>query len=112
MQHIGSILYLDDLQLKSQPHTAGLFDIIPKSIRITAFPDPAQNQLNIRFKDYVPSEFDLKIYNSQGRLLIDNQFNSGSSTISVPIGQLNAGLYFYEVTTDGSIIRNKFVKGN
>jgi len=108
----GSTLYLDDLQLKSQPHTAGISFNPKTDFGISAFPDPAQNQLNIRFGGVVPSEFGLKIYNSEGRLMIDNQFNSGNSLITISIDQLSAGLYFYEINTNGSSVRNKFVKSN
>ncbi len=110
--HIGSNLYIDDLQLKSQPHTSGLFNPAQKTFAITAFPNPVQNQLNIRFLGIAPIKSEMKIYNSEGRLLIDNELNEGSSTITVPIDQLSAGLYYYEITTNGSIVRNKFVKSN
>ena len=106
----GSILYIDDLQLKSQ--TSGISFNSKPDFGISAFPDPAQNQLNIRFAGNVPSEFSLKIYNSEGRLMIDNEFNSGGSTYTVPIEQLCAGLYFYEITANGLTVRNKFVRGN
>ncbi len=106
----GSVLYLDNLQLKSQPHTSGVHINGQPAIGINAFPNPAQNQLNIRFTGNVPAESSIKIYNSEGRLMIDNQFSSGSSTVTIPISQLSAGLYFYEVTANGSIVRNKFAK--
>ena len=108
----GGTLYLDDLQLKSQPHTAGISFNSKPDFGISAFPNPAQNQLNIHFSSNVPPEFGLKIYNSEGRLMIDNEFNSGSSTVTVPINQLSEGLYFYEIATNGSSVRNKFVKSN
>ncbi len=107
----GSRLWIDELQLKSQHlHTSGILFSSASSFGITAFPNPAQNQLNIRFGANIPSEFGLKIYNLQGRLMIDKEFNTGSSTVSVPIDQLSAGLYFYEVTANGAVVRNKFVK--
>jgi len=108
----GSTLYIDALQLKSQPHTAGISFNSKPSFNISAFPDPAQNQLNIRFGANVPGEFGLKIFNSEGKLMIDNQFNSGNSLVTIPIDQLSAGLYFYEINTNGSSVRNKFVKSN
>jgi hypothetical protein len=108
----GSELFIDDLQLKFQRHTSGILPGSKPSMGISAFPNPTQNQLNIRFNGNVPSEFGLKIFNSEGRLLIDNEFNPGSSTIAVPIDQLSSGLYFYEINANGSLVRNKFVKGN
>jgi len=106
----GSVLYLDDLQLKSQEHSSGIpFNSKPE-FRISAFPDPVQNQLNIVFDGNLPAEFGLKIYNSEGRLMIDKQINSGGSIVPVPIDQLSAGLYFYEINFNGSVSRNKFVK--
>ncbi len=108
----GSTLFLDALQLKSQPHTAGISINSKPDFGISAFPNPAQNQLNIHFGSNVPSEFGMKIYNSEGRLMLDNEFNSGTSTITVPINQLSDGLYFYEISTNGTVVRNKFVKNN
>jgi len=109
---LGSNLYLDDLQLKSQPLISGITGLSKITSDITAFPDPAQNQLNIRFGNNAPSEFDLKIYNPEGRLVIDKGFHSGGSSVAVSIDQLSAGLYFYEITANGNIVRNKFVKIN
>ena len=109
-----SSLYLDHLQLKSQPfkaHNSGIDFNTNPSFGITAFPDPAQNQLNISLGNNIPSEFGLKIYNIEGRLMIEKEFNSGSSTVNIPIDQLSAGLYFYEVTANSFTVRSKFVKG-
>jgi len=106
----GSTLIIDDLQLKSQPHNAGIMSSLKSDIGIIAYPNPAQNQLNIHFSGTIPSEFGIKVYNAEGKLMIDNNYQSGSSTVSLPVSQLNAGLYFYEITANGSVVRNKFVK--
>jgi len=109
----GSILLIDDLQLKSQLfHASGIAVNVRPAFDVSAFPNPAQNQLSIRFGGNIPSEFGLKIYNNEGRLMIDNEFNSGGSTYTLPIEQLCAGLYFYEITANGLTVRNKFVKSN
>jgi len=109
---LGCSLYLDDLQLKSQPVTSGLHGLSKTASAISAFPDPTQNQLNIRFGSNPPSELGIKIYNPEGKLVLDNGFRSGSTTVTVPIDQLSAGLYFYEITANGSTVRNRFVKAN
>ena len=106
----GSVLFLDDLKLKSQKHSSGISFNSKNEFGISAFPNPAQNQLNIRFNGNVPREFGLKIYNSEGRLMIENESNTGGSTVTIPIEQLGPGLYFYEITSNGSEARNKFVK--
>jgi len=106
----GGTLYLDDLQLKSQPHTAGISLSSKNNFGVSAFPDPAKDQLNIRFGGNVPEEFGLKIFNSDGGLMLANEFSSGASTVTIPIDKLSSGLYFYEVTSNDSIVRNKFVK--
>jgi len=105
-----STLYLDSLYFKSKKNS--WIANINCNFNIDVFPNPAQNQLNIRFSGKTPSEFDLKIYNLEGRLIIDKEFNTGSSMVTLPIDQLNAGLYFYEITANGSVVRNKFVKAN
>ena len=104
----SSTLYLDDLKLKSQ--NSGVFNAAKPSFGISVFPNPAQNQLNIRFGSNAPSKFGLKIYNLEGGLIIDKDFNTSSSTVSIPIDQLSFGLYFYEVTANRAVVRNKFVK--
>lgn len=109
---LPSTLYLDDLQLKSQPHPAGIVNIPKPTFDVTAFPDPAKNQLNIRFSDIPVSGFEVKIYNTEGIVIIDKVFNPASSTITMPIDQLSSGMYFYEITYNGSEVRNKFVKAN
>ena len=106
----GSTLIIDDLQLKSQLHNAGIINSINTAMTISAFPNPAQDHLNIHFSGTIPSEYGIRVYNAEGKLMMENNYQSGSSLISLPIAQLATGLYFYEVAANGNVVRNKFVK--
>jgi len=85
---------------------------LKSDIGIIAYPNPAQNQLNFHFSGTIPSEFGIRVYSAEGKLMMDNNYQSGSSTVSLPVSQLSAGLYFYEISANGSLLRDKFVKNN
>ena len=107
----GSALYLDYMQLKSQPlPLLGVNTLTAGTNSVTAYPNPANDILNIRFNDPVTGPMSAKIYDMTGRVIDEANYDIPAPIVTFHVGYLPSGMYFYEVTNNGNTIRNKFVK--
>lgn len=68
---------------------------------IALVPNPAQDILNIKTQELIKV---IKIYSLQGSLV-----QEGSSA-SIDVSQLNAGLYFVQITFEGKTVTKKLIK--
>ncbi|HSN07585.1 MAG TPA: T9SS type A sorting domain-containing protein, partial [Hanamia sp.] len=64
------------------------------------YPNPAKNLLGI----YKGGEeiLDVKIYNSRGVLVIEKQYSTGQTNITINISNLQNGLYYVKIKTSQS----------
>lgn len=103
----GSVLYLDDLSLKSQP--SGVFENSYSTINVHSYPNPAKDVL------YIKSETDLsfqslEVYDAIGKLIKSQEIDEKSNLVKVDISALSSGIYYYGLkTSNRNIIRNKFI---
>ena len=88
----------------------GVKDLSADLVSISLYPDPATDALNLRFEKNAPENVGVKIYDVAGRVLIATDIRVPAGVISVPIGQLCAGMYICEVSSNGQVTRNKFLK--
>lgn len=72
---------------------------------ITLYPNPAQNELNIRVKNDI-SISSISIYNALGQLVL----TSTNPTKSIDVSNLKTGSYFVKVISDKGILNSRFVK--
>jgi hypothetical protein len=109
----GSVLYLDKIQLKSQPLGVSILNVTNNTL---VYPDPATDMLNILFSNDLEGQAILKVYDMNGRVVLARCYNSGAfsatvtNKITIPVGQLTAGLYYFTVSNNGAQISNKFIK--
>jgi len=104
----GSTLTVDNLSLKSQS-TSAVNNVNQASKNMIVYPNPANDVLNIMFGQAPSNSVNVKIYDLSGKEISETEYTS-SSVIHVPVAQLPTGMYFYEVSADGSVSHNKFVK--
>ncbi len=74
------------------------------------FPNPFNPSTKIRFELPFSGHILLKIFNSRGQLvktLIERNLETGSHDISIGLGDLNSGIYFYQLISNGRIIKTK-----
>ena len=84
-----------------------------KESQVTIFPNPAINDLNIRFSSSFTSAVDIRIIDSSGRLVKSQRvYNVSSGTlIKQDIRSLSASVYIIEITNGKKIIsRSKLIK--
>lgn len=77
----------------------GLDDFINMSFEI--FPNPTNNTLNIQSQSLIEN---VKIYSIQGVLIGEYSSNE------IDVSQLNSGLYFVKIYSEGLIVSKKFIK--
>lgn len=82
---------------------------VSNNVALIIYPNPAKNYINITInKSGIAT---IKVYDAEGRQVINKMepVNSGQST-SVTLVSLIAGVYYVEVSMDGEIIKERFVK--
>jgi len=97
--HAGTILIVDEIQLKSQPLHTGFELFHPSQARLSAYPNPSTDRINIYPVPATNGQGSVEIYNALGQLMIlKNLGESGNSTrIELNTETLKPGLYFYYV---------------
>lgn len=104
----GSALYLDKLQLKSQP--LGIGSIAGKA-GCHVYPNPVHDKLQIEIQEHVSGVVSVVLYDAIGKQVLHNEYRlNGGGTIAIPVAQLPAGSYYYNIRTGNSISCDKFVK--
>ena len=81
------------------------------SYEVIAYPNPANGSttVSVNLKDAKP--FEINVYNTVGALMQTMNFNGqvGNNNVTLDISKLSAGVYFYNVKADNSIITNKLI---
>jgi hypothetical protein len=105
----GSTLYIDRLDLKSQPlNVPGLS--LSKQI-VFVYPNPANDVLNVRVLNTKQGTMDVAIYDATGRVVFNNTYTvSNNSLVAIPVKELASGIYQYTIQVDDNITGNKFIK--
>lgn len=76
-----------------------------------AYPNPVSGVLNIPVKGVEPGVSRLRITSADGKPCVDTPINSFCGRIVVDVGNLDPGVYVYQVTTNGKAdAGGKFVK--
>lgn len=105
----GSVLKIDYLQLKSQPLLA-VNDLTNATAKVLAYPNPVNDVLHLKFDKIPAGSVNVKIYDIIGRVIDSRNYTVTPSVISFQVGYLPAGMYFYEVSNNGNMVRDKFLK--
>ena len=85
---------------------AGVHELTNSSSAVV-FPNPANENISIKFNNDVKDNFSLKVYDQQGRLVkVMNEIKGNE--IKLERGNLNCGLYFFTLTSGQKNITGKF----
>jgi type IX secretion system substrate protein len=104
----GSVFKVDKLLLRL--HTPALGAAAANEPgKVVVYPDPVKDVLNISFGEAVQGPVTVKIYDAQGRTVMNHTY-TGTPTLQLPVGDLAGGIYFYEITYNGSAVRDRFIK--
>lgn len=108
---VGSMLYIDEVQLKSQPLSTSIrqYNNIFSNM---LYPNPAQGELNIDFTLNSPEETNIFIHDLSGKLISTTfiKANAGVNNKTIDINNLSKGMYTLTIQTNSKQIRTtKFI---
>jgi hypothetical protein len=76
---------------------------------IFVYPNPATNQITVEFDKQIKN-CEITIYNIFGQEIIHHQLN-GNTKYNLNISELESGMYFYSIVSDGNVLKSdKFIK--
>jgi len=104
----GSVLYLDNLYLKSQ--SLGIIESNTPNIQSIAYPNPVQDILTIKLKNNLSGSQRLALYDVRGKIISEEDLHNNGTLFYIPVKNLEAGMYFYEIRGNKELVRNKFIK--
>lgn len=106
LTNAGSILYVDNLYLKSS--ALGVFE--QTAIESSIYPNPVKEILSIQFGKNISGTLNFFIYDETGRKVETSEMSRSVNSVRIDVSNLASGLYFYEIRTAEGITRNKFIK--
>jgi len=103
----GSTLYIDNLQLTSQPLLLEQYRIASPG---DAYPNPAVALLHIPLPSNYKGDIHVLVYNEQGLLVKTHNEHQPESILRLPLEGLAPGNYNYEVRSSEWLYGGRFVK--
>ncbi|MEZ4938286.1 MAG: T9SS type A sorting domain-containing protein [Crocinitomicaceae bacterium] len=93
------------------PNTAGLNEEVAEDIKLEIFPNPANDNLTIRFNALTGNSSQIKMMDLSGKTVrvISNGFTSGLNTIKLNVSDITEGIYMLEFTVDSKVTTKKVV---
>lgn len=88
--------------------TAGLKENDMNTLMV--FPNPATEQVFVTWENTMGGIRSAEITDMNGRVMESLQVASGSNKTKISVSQLPAGTYFIRVTTDQTVMTQKFIK--
>lgn len=85
--------------------TIGLEEEILRNFKV--FPNPATNQLNIKFDGINNSESTFELSNMVGTRVYSKKLSNSSGNFSLDISRLPRGVYFYTLKSSGKVLTTK-----
>ncbi|MBA3827335.1 MAG: T9SS type A sorting domain-containing protein [Taibaiella sp.] len=104
----GSTLYVDKMQLKSQP--LSINHVTSAAGNVSTYPNPVDGVLHINTGNYFMGNIALRLFDINGKVVLQKNYNADNPDIAIPVSQFAKGIYFYELRNNDLIIRDKFVK--
>lgn len=93
------------------PNTAGIGEEEANDMNIEIFPNPAEDNLTVRFIALSGSDSQVKLLDLSGKTVkvISNGFTNGLNTLNVNVSDLSEGVYILEFTVDSQVVTKKVV---
>jgi len=69
---------------------------------VKVYPNPANTQFTIAFKDVINSNAIVELYGSMGNMVLIDYMQKGTYIKNIDVSKLNSGLYFYNISINGA----------
>jgi Secretion system C-terminal sorting domain len=77
--------------------------------RISLYPNPSTDVLNISLGELPLSDWSISLFNSQGQILIQKKFSKNTTIVSLPVNSYATGNYILKIADGNSIQSNKII---
>jgi hypothetical protein len=101
----GSVLYIDQLYLKSNP--LGIVEL--NKLMSSHYPNPSTDFLNIRLNNSSAGRIEVSVYDATGRL-IAAEYQVVQNGVTLKTADLSPGIYIYEIRTLNGVARERFIR--
>ena len=75
---------------------------------MTIFPNPANETLHVRFKEDSKRDYQLRIFDTKGRLMLSSD-SSGQLQLELSVSELNPGAYVLQASNDEKLFKKSFI---
>ncbi len=107
----GEYRLYTNIKLTTPSIPVGIDEEILNQQDLTVYPNPSTGIYNFSFNDDSQNQnFELKIYNLTGQLVLIKKDYQESRTIEIDLSAIDNGLYFYDFTTDNKRYTGKIIK--
>jgi hypothetical protein len=89
--------------------TVKIDEQVGNSFNLTAYPNPTNGLLNVKYTSNIPVQFD--VINMLGENVFSQKTNNTKNT-TIDVSNLNKGIYFLQMTTDSKTTSLKFTLNN
>ena len=83
---------------------------LEEPVKVNIFPNPASEQVNIRFESVTDKEILLYLLDSQGRVIMTDKIETASIDKTINLQDLPAGIYYLRLTKGKLVNVYKVVK--
>jgi PKD repeat protein len=108
----GNNLFIDDINIYSsspsneiiQDASAGIESMNSVFVNLEVYPNPTDNELNVKFNSETNALVIMSITDITGKLIQQSKMNTntGSNLVTLPTNQLSKGLYFLKIDAENS----------
>ncbi len=98
--------------LKIYVNTIGIESMLAKDMGLQCYPNPATNQATLEFTLNAMQNIIFELVDVTGRLMITREYamTAGLNRITIPLSDVNAGLYYYRIKTNVGEVAGKLIK--
>lgn len=82
---------------------------INNSNGIEIFPNPVNDKMTIKLSDFHSQKLNLKIFDTTGKLVLNEDRISGGGEVEISSIRLNSGIYLLKINSESTVIIEKFV---
>lgn len=104
----GSTLFIDELELNSQPLLLKDFE---NPFAVKAYPNPATNMIYLKMPQMLDDDVNLFLYNEKGDTVKSFNLHQSGDLLHFSCKELAAGTYFFELVGDRVFKTGKFIVG-
>jgi len=105
---IPASLVFNRFSIRFEPTTLSQTDFTENNFSL--YPNPAENQLNINWNSVPNEDTQITIFNLVGQKVAEFTSNASLKTTSLPIQNLNAGMYILQIQSSDINTSRKFIK--